>query len=138
MFEKRSCNMKAKESYLRAFIATLMLIYATLNNSIIFSIMSVALYYTAFTKFCFTYYFFKINEKYSLKNYYLSLLPRHRPSPVFIFDTNGKILFKNSTAENELSHINSTDDIGLKKFKHIISQDALRTVFLSMMKSFTK
>lgn len=136
MFNKRSCNMKPMESYIRAFIATLMLVYATINSSIFLSILSVFLYYTAFTKFCLAYYIFNINQKYSLHNYYLSLLPKYRPSPVFIFDINGKVLFKNNTAQTQLSHITSITDIGLKKFDHLISQDNLETIFYEHDKKF--
>ena len=118
MFNKRSCNMKSSEAYARIIIATLMLVFAAMNTSIVVGIMSIVLYYTAFKRFCFAYYLFKINEKYSLNNYYLSLLPKHRPSPVFIFDSDGKVVFKNNTAENELSHIASVEDIGIKKFDH--------------------
>ena len=136
MFEKRSCNMKPLESYIRAFIATLILIYATSESSVFLSIVSIVIYYTAFTKFCFAYNIFNINKKYSLQNYYLSLLPKHRPSPVFIFDINGKVLFKNNTANTQLSHIKSVGDIGLKKFEHLISTDALETVLFEYNNRF--
>jgi response regulator RpfG family c-di-GMP phosphodiesterase len=136
MFNKRSCNMKTREANIRIIIATLMLVFAVINSYIIVGFMSIVLYYTAFKRFCFTYYLFKFNEKYSLNNYYLSLLPKHRPSPVFIFNSSGEVVFKNNTAENELSHIASAKDVGIEKFEHIISEDALQIVFLEYKEKF--
>jgi hypothetical protein len=136
MFNKRSCNMKSSEANVRIIIATLMLVYALTSMSIIVAILSIILYYTAFKRFCLGYYLFKINEKYSLNNYYLSLLPKHRPSPVFIFGNNGEVVFKNNTAENELSYIKSVKDIGIKKFNNIISEDAQQIVFFQQEKKY--
>jgi response regulator RpfG family c-di-GMP phosphodiesterase len=57
------------------------------------------------------YSFFKINTRFSKNNYYLSLLPKYRSSPVFIFDENGKILFGNTPAKEILPDILSIDDL---------------------------
>ncbi|MFT5835793.1 MAG: putative two-component system response regulator [Sulfurimonas sp.] len=136
MFKKQSCNMNNSEANIRIIIATLILVYAFINISILMGIMSIYLYYTGFKRFCFTYDIFKINKKYSLNNYYLSLLPKHRPSPVFIFNSSGEIVFKNNTADKELSHIESVKDVGIEDFDHIISEDAFQIVFLEHKKKF--
>lgn len=136
MFNKRSCNMKSSEANTRIIIATFILIYAFMHTSILLGIMSIFLYYTAFKRFCFIYYLFKINERYSLNNYYLSLLPKYRPSPVFIFGSDGEVVFKNNTAQNELSYIKSVKDINIQKFAQIISQNELQTIMLEHKEKF--
>ncbi len=136
MFEKHSCNMKPLESYIRALIATLLLAYALTNASIIVAIVSVVVYYTAFTKFCFAYYLFKINERFSIENYYLSFLPKHNPSAVFIFDEEGKVLFKNLTAKKELANVNSILDISIKNHKEMITQNKIDTIMFECSERF--
>ena len=127
MFEKHSYNMKKNESYIRIIIATIILLYAVLKGSIFIAFMSVLLYYTAITKFCFIYYFFKINEKFSIKNYYLSLLPKYRKSPVFIFDNKGAILFQNNASEMALANVRSVMDIEVQEYEKIIEQSQAKT-----------
>ena len=119
--------MKPVESYIRMFIATLLLLYAVMNTSIPIAILSIVIYYTAVKKFCFMYYFFKINERFSIQNYYLSLLPKYRTSPVFIFDNKGNILFKNSASETELSSIHSVVNLEVQEYEKIIAQGQTKT-----------
>jgi len=109
------------------FIATLLLLYAVMNTSIPIAILSIVIYYTAVKKFCFMYYFFKINERFSIQNYYLSLLPKYRTSPVFIFDNKGNILFKNSASETELSSIHSVVNLEVQEYEKIIAQGQTKT-----------
>jgi len=120
MFKQHNCNIKPVESYIRFVLATILMIYALVNFSIILIALSAILYYSSFKRFCFIYYLFSINEKYSLKNYYLSFLPKHNPSAVFIFGLNGKSLYENSAAKNELPNIKSIEDIDIKDYKDII------------------
>jgi len=114
--------MKPRESYIRIVMATVLLFYAITNTSILIATISVFLYYTAFSKFCFIYYFFKVNEKFSIENYYLSLLPKHRTSPVFIFDKRGEVVYKNSASKILLSNISSILDIGTEEYLQLIEQ----------------
>ena len=127
MFEHCSYNMKSIDSYIRIFIASGLLIYGISSGSIFLSLLSIILYFTAFRKFCFMYYFLNINERYSIKNYYLSLLPRYRTSPVFIFDGSGKILFKNEISENELSYVKTVYDIEVTEYQDIINHNTTKT-----------
>jgi len=126
MFENMSCNMKPVESYIRISLATLLLFYAVLNVSIAIALLSLFLYYTGVKRFCFIYYFFKINERFSIKNYYLSLLPKYRTSPVFIFDYKGAILFQNS-ASDTLFNIHSVRDLEVEAYKEIIELSQTKT-----------
>ncbi len=53
-------------------------------------------------------------------NYYLSLLPKYRTSPVYIFDMHGKIIFENETAKHVLPEIRSAHDLQLTNIKDFI------------------
>lgn len=128
MFTKKSCNMEPTDSYIRMIIATLILLFAINNNSIALAIISLIIYFTAFKRFCFMYYFFNINKKYSLNNYYLSLLPKYNPSAVFIFDLDGNMVFNNQTASTELSNVKGAVDIGVTKYKELITQSKTDTI----------
>jgi len=136
MFEKHSSNITPAESNIRMAVATVLLLYAVINTSIVIAIVSIAIFYTASKEFCFMYYLFKINERFSIKNYYLSLLPKHRTSPVFIFDSKGKILFKNNASETLLSNVHSVLDIQAPDYKKLIEQDKSRTTMFECSKNF--
>ena len=129
MFEKTQCNMTNKDSYIRAIIASLIMIFAFFTDSFLLAIVSTIIFYTAYTKFCFVYFIFKINNRFSKDNYYLSLLPKYRSSPVFIFDNDGKILFQNNPAKSLVKDIVVYDDLlkynkakalNFKENKHIV------------------
>lgn len=136
MFKNHSCNMSSFESYLRMLVAGLLLFYAVLSTSLFLAFVSIVIFYTAFTKFCFMYSLLKINEKYGIKNYYLSLLPKYRASPVFIFDKKGHPLFKNSAAETLLSHIDSVSDIEVEEYEQIIEHAQRKTSMFQTDKKF--
>ena len=113
MFEKTHCNMSNKESYIRAFIASVMMLFAFIQNSFILGTVAIIIFYTAYTRFCFVYFAFKINERFSKDNYYLSLLPKHRTTPAFIFSDTGEIAFKNKSAKDISIRVNKLDDLFL-------------------------
>ena len=136
MFKHHSNNMKPIDSYIRIAIATLLLFYAIANACILLVIMSLVIYMTAFKKFCFMYYFLKINERFSIKNYYLSLLPKHRTTPVFIFDVEGKVAFKNSAAEHKLSHVQGALDLEVKNYQEMITEEKTDTNILEFEDKF--
>ncbi|MFT7004233.1 MAG: putative two-component system response regulator [Sulfurimonas sp.] len=130
MFNKHGCNVKPTESYIRTAIATSILVYAVLNQSVILSLVSVFIYYTAFTRFCFMHYLLRVNERFSKNNYYASLLPKHRPSPVFIFDIKGNTVYKNTTADTKLSNLNSLSKFDIQDYKNIITNNKSETIML--------
>ncbi len=112
--------MTNKESYIRAIIATLLMLYAFLSDSFFLGIIALVIFYTAYTKFCFIYHIFHINERFGIYNYYLSLLQKYRTSPVYIFDMNGKIIFENETAKSALPEIQSAHDLQITDTKAFI------------------
>ena len=123
MYKKYLINMKNSESYFRMFMASLVLLYAIYSSSFIFAFISMVMFYTASTRFCFTYYLFNINKKYSINNYYLSLLPKYRTSPVFIFDNKGEIIFENSFSKQELPDIISIKTLNVTNYESIIENN---------------
>jgi len=125
MFEKHSSNMTPTDSFSRLILATLILIYAFYTSYFVLIIVSLLLYYTASKKFCFAYYFFKINEELSIKNYYLTFLPKYNPSAVFIFNAGGEVIFKNNAADKNITCLHSISDMNLKEHKKIIKNNQL-------------
>ena len=112
--------MTNKESYIRAIIATLLILYAFLSNSFFLGAIAIIIFYTAYMKFCFIYHIFHINERFGIYNYYLSLLPKYRTSPVYIFDIHGKIIFENETAKYALPEIQSAQDLQINDIDSFI------------------
>ena len=113
MFKKTQCNMTNRDSYIRAFIASAIILFAFLTNSFLLGTISIIIFYTAYTKFCFVYFALKINKRFSKDNYYLSLLPKYRTSPVFIFNGKGKMLFSNKEAKMAFPNIKYIKDFYL-------------------------
>lgn len=111
MIDYSFSNIKTPEVYVRMCIATVMLFYSVMYGFISFTILSLLLYHTAYKRYCFVYPFFNINKKYSFDNYYLSFIPKHSSSEVIIFSLQGKLLFRNNTAEKGLINIRSIIDI---------------------------
>jgi len=118
MFEKASCNMSNKDAYIRAFIASALMLVAFIQSSFILGTIATIVFYTSYTRFCFVYFTFKINERFSKDNYYLSLLPKHRTTPVFIFSQTGEIAFENKPAKQISANINKLDDLFIDNQLH--------------------
>ncbi len=130
MFEGHSCNMRPIDSLIRFSIGTFFIFLAFYTSYFYLLIISFTLYITAYRKFCFLYFFFKINERLSIKNYYLTFLPKYNPSAVFIFDMKGEILFKNDAADKKITCISSILDIDIKEYVDIIKNNAIEVVIL--------
>jgi len=119
------------DSIIRFILAVLLLFFAIYTEHYDLLVISVLLFISGYKKFCFIYYLFGINEKLSVDNYYLTFLPKHNPSAVFIFDMKGDILFKNKAANSEITCINSILDIDITRHKEIITKDLLDTVMFN-------
>jgi len=136
MFKKSRSNVKPLDSLIRATLATLILAYAFYSSSYFLALISIALYYTSFTKFCFAYNLLKINKKFSTDNYYLSFLPKYNPSSVFIFNQDGELVFKNKAASKEFSEVVSTKCIGVNEHHHVVENSSTQNVMLEHEKRF--
>ena len=120
---KKNCNMSNTDSYIRLAISFILIIIAVKTQCYLLMLMSIFLAYTGIAKHCFAYDLFKINEKFSLKNYYMSYLPKHNPSAVFIFDEKGNISFENESASTNFNQIEN-----FKDFNIIDTSKALETL----------
>jgi len=116
---KCNCNLKKnmtdKDSYVRLAIAGSLMLYAFNIQSFILWTFAVLIFLSSYFYFCITYWLFGINKNQDVKNYYISLLPKHRTSPVFIFTDKGKIVYRNEPAAKDLNEIKKYCD--LKKSK---------------------
>lgn len=104
-------NISSKDSFVRMLIAIIILLFALYFQSYILGGIAIVLIYTAFEKHCFIYNLLKINERFSKENYYLSLLPKHRTTPVFIFDNKGSMVFENEPAKKIAVDIQTIEDL---------------------------
>ena len=128
MFKNHSCNINQTDYYIRLILATLLLAYALYVYNTTFIIISLIIFATALKRYCIIYAIFNLNERYSAKNYYLTLLPKHNPSAVFIFDAEGKVVYENKSAKISMKNIKSIDDINLKNFQNIIQNSKKETM----------
>ena len=125
----RTCNVSDTDSYIRLVVSFIIMVVAVYTQFYILMLVAMTLAYTALKKHCFLYTLFKINEKYSLKNYYMSHLPKYNPSSVFMFDKFGKIYFKNDSATKDFMHITHIDDFKFEDINNIIQTELKDTFF---------
>ena len=128
MFENQSCNVSNKDAYIRFFLALVAAVLAIQYSCYLLLIISLVLIYTGSKNFCFMYDIFKINDRFSKKNYYLALLPKHRTSPVFIFDAFGEIVFKNKPASSVFPNVKSIVDIHVADYKELLESEKERNL----------
>ena len=120
MFQKCNTNVTPTDAKVRIILGSITLLYAFYLNSIIVGIFALILFYSAFSRFCIIYYLLNINKHLSQTNYYLSLLPKHNTSPVFIFDADKKLLFQNDNAKKIFTNISKLSDLNFDE-NNIIS-----------------
>jgi response regulator RpfG family c-di-GMP phosphodiesterase len=120
VLKKYACNMSNKDSYIRFAIATGLMFYGVTSGSFILGGIALVVFYTAYAKFCFIYYIFTINERFSKKNYYLSFLPQYNNSPIFIFDKNSKVVFANELAKSLFPMVKSIEDFHINNCAELI------------------
>lgn len=115
MFQKCNANVTPTDAKLRIIFGNVAILYAFYIDSIVLGIFALILFYTAFSRFCFTYYLLNINKRLSKTNYYLSLLPKYNASPVFIFDADKKLLFQNDNAKKVFTNVSQLSDLHYDK-----------------------
>lgn len=129
MFENHSCNLHPLDATIRFILSVLIVIYSVYSDQLYLILVSVFLFYTAYRKFCFLYYFARINDRLSVNNYYSSLLPKYRTTPVFIFNKHGEIVFANASAEYELPEIKNVTNLNIEDYKKMINDSLEDTIF---------
>ena len=63
-----------------------------------------------------------------LKNHYLTLLPKYRTSPVYIFDKDGNTVYRNEAATAVFSTINTIHNLQIENFEEFIEYEEKRVV----------
>jgi response regulator RpfG family c-di-GMP phosphodiesterase len=109
--------MSSTESMARFYLAIFIAAAAVSYQNYIILFLSVMLIHTAIKRRCFLYSIFNINRRFSIENYFKSLLPDNNPSSVYIFNNKGEMVFANSVAEEEFSEIESVCQFGINKEK---------------------
>ena len=128
MKKKHSCNIGKTDTKVRYLLATLLAIFAVYSSCYLLLVASAILFYTALTHFCFAYHIFKINERFSKKNHYLTFLPKYNPSAVFIFDKMGKLVFMNKAAKEAIPHVESPKCLSVYAFERLIEHSTIETL----------
>ncbi len=136
MFRNLSCNLKPVDIKVRYLVTLSLLLGGIFLNSYILIIISLILFYTAVKRFCPMYYIFKINERYGFDNYYLSLLPKHRKTPVFIFDKDGKIVFQNNSSRILKLDIKTPRDLEIKDSQEFILENRQENKILKFKEKY--
>ena len=124
-------NITNIDSYIRIMLATLLVYIAIQYSNYYIISLSIFLYFSAFKKFCFFYYLFDINNEKRKHSLSISKLPYYNTSSVFIFKENGKIDFKNKTANNIFPDIESIFDFGEVNIVEIIKNNLVETLFFN-------
>jgi len=120
--------MSSTDSILRFVLALLLMVSALLLQSLLLGFVSFFLLYTSMKKFCFAYDFFKINKHFGRQNHYLTLLPKYRTSPVFIFDQDGDTVYKNEAASTVFSTLNSSKSLQIENFQEFIENEKKKNI----------
>jgi c-di-AMP phosphodiesterase-like protein len=126
MCTSRKENIGQIEIMIRFYIAIFFIVLAIHYDEYLILVLPIIIIYTAIKRNCFVYSVFGINQHINSQQYYKSLLLLNNPSPVFIFDDEGKILFKNEQAKGQLNHIIDKDDLKIpEKFLdyHLTTDD---------------
>ena len=128
MLDQHSFNIKPSDAAFRFVLASLIVAYALSSANYYLLLLSIFLYFTVYKKFCIVYYLFKINDRFSKNNFYLSFLPKHNPSPVLILNKDKKILFKNTSAINSINCENELLEISSQILEELIQTDGFETL----------
>ena len=104
-------NLFLYENHLRLIGGMLLLAYAAATGIWWLMLPAVGLVYTGGTKFCPVFHLLGINRDRASYNYHLSLLPSHNPEPVYLFNRQGELVFRNKAAKNILPRLRSLDSL---------------------------
>ncbi len=115
-------NLFQWDRHIRVAIS-IFLFYLSGTNLNLYSIVATILLFTAISGFCPLYLAFGINKKHAKKLDFLSQLPNNNPEPVFIFDSNGKIIYQNESSKIILPSIKEFSSLTLKSPKIVIDEE---------------
>jgi len=104
-------NLFLYENHLRLISGMLLLVYAAMNGVWWLALLAVGLIYTGATRYCTIFQLAGINKDSANYHFYLELLPKHNPEPVYLFNRQGELVFRNKAAEHILPHLSSLDSL---------------------------
>lgn len=102
-------NLFTHENHIRIISGILMLSFGVFAQQWWLAIMGVPLIYTGAIKYCPVFHLFGVNADKARSNYHLSLLPGQNPEPVYLFNRQGDLVFRNNAAKNILPHLHSLE-----------------------------
>lgn len=129
IFNSVNRNIKKTDASIRLVLSFLIMIISVYTQCYILMLISMSLAYTSIKRHCFIYDLFKINEKFSFKNYYMSHLPKYNPSAVFMFNKDGDIYFQNESAKADFKHITNYIDFNLEPISSVIQLEIKDTFY---------
>ncbi len=104
-------NLFTYENHARLLLGMALLIYAVTAHSWIMGAMAVMLIYTGAIRYCPVFHSLGINRELAEQRFHLSLLPGHNPEPVYLFNKQGELVFRNNSARDILPHLRSLEDL---------------------------
>jgi HD-GYP domain-containing protein (c-di-GMP phosphodiesterase class II) len=100
-------NLFLYENHIRMIGGMLLLTFAVASGIWWLALPAVGLVYTGGSKFCPVFHMLGINRDRASYDYHLSLLPSHNPEPVYLFNRQGELVFRNKAAKNILPHLSA-------------------------------
>ncbi len=104
-------NLFNYENHLRLISGMALLVYATFTQTWWIAIIAIFMIYTGAIKYCPVFHSLGVNKELSQHRYHLSLLPGHNPEPVYLFNKQGELVFRNEAACHILPHLKSLEDL---------------------------
>jgi HD-GYP domain-containing protein (c-di-GMP phosphodiesterase class II) len=114
-------NVHLIDAFIRAIAASILFYTGIVQDQILLFPIAAFLLFTAVSKSCIFYSLFGINKSMLKLNYYLNLLPRYNPSPVFIFTAEGEIGFQNGVSKKLLPEIKNINSFGTHNYLDVSS-----------------
>ena len=129
IFNSTNRNIKKTDATIRVVLSFIIMIISVYTQCYILMLISMMLAYTGITGHCFIYDIFRINERFSFKNYYMSHLPKYNPSAVFMFNKDGDIYFQNESAKIDFEHIINFSNFNLDSTSTVIQSELKDTFY---------
>ncbi len=104
-------NLFNYENHIRLTGGMLLLAWAAANGVWWAVVPAVMLVYTGGTRFCPIFHALGINRGRARDDYHLSLLPKHNPEPVYLFNREGELVFRNRAAKDILPRLSSIENL---------------------------
>lgn len=104
-------NIKKYDKIFRIVAGILIILISSYYGCVIGAIIGIILSSTGFSGYCFLYEKLNINKNLDMQEYYLSMLPKYNPEPVFIFGKDKNLIFQNEASKNILPNIKSLNNI---------------------------